>query len=334
MFGKHVIGLTNMEISSSHPLDWWTETVRRIKREFPDRPLFASIIRTEDRTERDWVGATEAFQDAGVDGIELNFSCSHASHARGGGASIGKNPTATRTIAGWVVSGAKVPVIAKLTAATSDIGRIAKAAAKAGVHGITAINSVPGIEGIDFETMAPKPSVDGLSSFTGYSGPAIKPIGLRCVAEVRRAVSIPIMGCGGVWRWQDVVDYMAMGANLVQLCTGPWVQGFDMIQRLKTGLSTFLKKKGFSRVTDLTGIAFSKLVDHGELSRDYKVVARVDVHSCKRCKQCYIACRDGANAAIELLQDETPSVSRDRCIGCSLCYQVCPVPGAISMKKA
>jgi dihydropyrimidine dehydrogenase (NAD+) subunit PreA len=227
-----------------------------------------------------------------------------------------------------------VPVIAKLTAATSDIGRIAKAAAKAGAHGITAINSVPGMEGIDFETMAPKPSVDGLSSFTGYSGPAIKPIGLRCVAEVRRAVSIPIMGCGGVWRWQDVVDYMAMGANLVQLCSGPWVQGFDMIQPLKTGLSTFLKKKGFSRVTDLTGIAFSKLVDHGELSRDYKVVARVDVHSCKRCKQCYIACRDGANAAIELLQDETPSVSRDRCIGCSLCYQVCPVPGAINMKKA
>lgn len=148
MFGRHLIGLTNMEISSPYPLEWWTEAVRRIKAEFPDRPLFASNMRTEDRTERDWVRATEAFQDAGVDGIELNFSCSHAFHTKGGGASIGKDPKATRIIAGWVVSVAKVPVVAKLTSATSDIGRIAKAAAKSGVRGITAINSVPGIEGM------------------------------------------------------------------------------------------------------------------------------------------------------------------------------------------
>ena len=333
MYRGHVIGLTNMEISSPYPLEWWIEGVRSIKREFPDRPLFASIMRTEDRTERDWVLATEAFQDAGVDGIELNFSCSHAFHTKGGGASIGKDPKATRTIAGWVATVAKVPVIAKLTCATSDIGRIAKAAVKGGVHGITAINSVPGIEGIDFETMTPKPIVDGLSSFTGYSGPAIKPIGLRSVAEIRRAVSIPIMGCGGVWRWEDAVDYMAMGATLVQLCTGPWVQGFGMIQDLTTGLTRFLKRKGFSRVMDLTGIAFPKLVDHGDLSREYRVVARVDIHKCKKCKQCFFACFDGANAAVELAQDGTATVLRDRCIGCSLCSQVCPVPGAIVMEK-
>jgi dihydropyrimidine dehydrogenase (NAD+) subunit PreA len=322
-----------MEINSPYPLEWWIEAVRRIKGEFPDRPLFASIMRTDDRTERDWVHATKAFQDVGVDGIELNFSCSHAFHAKGGGASIGKDPKTTRIIAGWVVSAAKVPVVAKLTFATSDIGRIARAAAKAGAQGITAINSVPGIEGIDFETMTPKPTVDGLSSFTGYSGPAIKPIGLRSVAEVCRAVSLPIMGCGGVWRWQDAVDYLAMGSTLVQLCTGPWVQGFDMIRGLTTGLATFLKDKGLSRATDLTGIAFSKLVDHGDLSREYKVVARVDIHTCKKCGKCSVACLDGANAAIELAQDDTPTVLHERCIGCSLCYQVCPVPGAITMER-
>lgn len=107
-----------------------------------------------------------------------------------------------------------------------------------------------------------------------------------------------------------------------------------MIHGLTTGLATFLREKNLTRVADLTGIAFSKLVDHGDLSREYKVVARVDIHKCKKCGKCYIACLDGANAAIELGGDDTPSVLHERCIGCSLCYQVCPEPGTITMEKA
>jgi dihydropyrimidine dehydrogenase (NAD+) subunit PreA len=333
LYEGRVIGFTNMEISSPHTLDWWKETVRKIKEEFPDRPLFASIIRTEDRTERDWIEATEAFQEAGVDGIELNFSCSHAFHKKGGGASIGKDPKVTKLIAGWVMSKARVPVIAKLTMATSDIGKIAKAAVKAGVQGITAINSVPGVEGIDLETMIPRPAVDGCSSFTGLSGPAIRPIGLRAVGEVRRAVSVAIMGCGGIWNWRDAIQYLAMGASTVQVCTAVMFRGFDIIKGLTEGLSGYLVEKKLSGVTDLIGQSFSKYVDHGALSREYRVVAWIDPDKCKKCKLCHFACRDAANDAIILSDEGVASVVPDRCIGCGLCQQVCVQPECIRMKR-
>jgi dihydropyrimidine dehydrogenase (NAD+) subunit PreA len=333
MHHQHVIGFTNMEVSSPHPLQWWVEAVRRIKREFPDRPLFASIMRTEDRTERDWVIAAQAFQKAGVDGLELNFSCSHAFHAKGGGASIGKDPEATRIISGWVVGAARVPAVAKLPVVTSDIGQIASIAVKAGIKGITAINSVPGVEGIDLETMTPCPTVNGLSSFTGYSGPAIKPVGLRCVGEIKRAVSIPLMGCGGIWDWKDAAEYLAMGAALVQLCTGPMFQGFDMVRGLIDGLSRFLERKEYPGVSDLIGLAFPKYVNHGELPRDYRVIAQFDLTKCKKCRQCYFACRDGANEAITIGPDGAPSVQPEQCIGCSLCQQVCRQTGCITMRQ-
>jgi dihydropyrimidine dehydrogenase (NAD+) subunit PreA len=337
-FGRHVydgrvIGFTNMEVSSSHTLDWWTETVRQIKEEFPDRPLFASILRTEDRTERSWIEATESFQKAGIDGIELNFSCSHAFHKRGGGASIGKDPKATKLIAGWVTSRARVPVVAKLTAATSDIGKIAKAAVKAGVRGITAINTVPGVEGVDLQTLTPRPAVDGYSSFNGLSGPAIRPIGLRAVGEIRRAVSVPIMGCGGVSDWQDAIQYLAMGASTVQVCTAVMFRGFDIIKGLTEGLSRYLVEKKLSGVADLIGQSFPKYVDHGTLSREYRVVAWIVPDKCKKCKLCHFACRDAANDAIILSDEGVASVVPDRCIGCGLCQQVCLQPGCIKMKR-
>ena len=92
--------------------------------------------------------ATKMFQEAGVDGFELNFSCSHAFHEKGGGASIGKDPQATAMITGWVKSVATKPIVTKLPSITSYIGDVAKAAINAGADGVTAINSVPGIAGV------------------------------------------------------------------------------------------------------------------------------------------------------------------------------------------
>ncbi|MDR3590984.1 MAG: NAD-dependent dihydropyrimidine dehydrogenase subunit PreA [Negativicutes bacterium] len=328
--GADTIGFTNMEVSSTHTLEWWVETVRKIKREYPENPIFASIMRTSSRTRQDWVTATEAFQDAGADGIELNFSCSHAFHSGGGGASIGKDPDATKTIVEWVMSVARVPVVAKLTVATSYIAQIAQTAIKAGANGITAINSVPGVAGFDLDTFTPSPAVDGFSSFTGYSGPAIKPIGLRCVGEILRVNSVPLMGCGGIWNWRDAAEYMLMGANAVQLCTAPMFQGFDMIDGLTKGLTQFLAGRGLAGPGELVGAGLPSYKEHSLLSKAYSVVAEIDQAKCIKCQACYRACRDSANEAIAW-SDEGPSIVSERCIGCSLCRQVCRQKGCISM---
>lgn len=330
--GANTIGFTNMEVSSTHSLEWWVETVRTIKRQYPANPIFASIMRTSNRTQQDWVMATKAFQDAGVDGIELNFSCSHAFHSNGGGASIGKDPEATKTIVGWVAAVARVPVVAKLTVATSYIAQIAKTAIAAGADGITAINSVPGVAGFDLDTFEPAPSVDGFSSFTGYSGPAIKPIGLRCVGEVLRVNSVPVMGCGGIWNWKDAVDYLLMGANTVQLCTAPMFQGFDMIDGLTKGLTQFLAGRGYTSPRELVGAGLAQYQEHNSLNHDYHIVATIDRGKCKKCQECYRACRDSANEAISWT-GEGPQIAAEKCIGCSLCQQVCRQPGCISMVR-
>ena len=329
--GNKVIGFTNMEVSSTHDLDWWVETVHKIKKEFPDRPIFGSIMRTANRNEDDWIMATKMFQEAGVDGLELNFSCSHAFHAQGGGASIGKDPEATKMIAGWVASVAKVPFVAKLPSITSYIGNVAKAALDAGACGVTAINSVPGIVGLDLDTLDPQPCVDGYSSFTGYSGQAIKPIALRCVAEIQRVVDTPIMGCGGMWNWEDCAEFILMGAAITQLCTAPMFQGFDMAKGLIEGLGKYLASKEMTSVDQLLGLGYKKYIEHGDLSRQYKVVAEIDKDKCKNCHKCFYACRDGTGTAIDIGEDGKPFVS-DRCIGCGLCPLVCPFD-AIKLKR-
>lgn len=325
-----ISGFTNMEVSSAHPLDWWLEVVHKVKREFPDRPILASILWTSSRSAEDWISTARAFTQAGVDGFELNFSCSHAFRSDGGGAAIGKDPEATRMIASWVRSATDLPVFAKLPAMTSYIWEVADAAILGGASGITAINSVPGIAGFDLDTMRPYPAVGGQSSFTGYSGQGIKPIALRCVGELTTRSDVPVFGCGGAWRWEDCVEFLLMGAAAVQLCTAPMFQGFDMIHGLLEGVCGYLEDKGIPRLEELRGRGLQYMVDHGALSREYSIRASVDAARCRGCGICARACRDGAGDAIELRNGKAHVT--ERCIGCGLCPLTCPA-GCITLEQ-
>lgn len=324
-------GFTNMEVSSTHDLYWWAETVNRIKKEYPDRPIFSSIMRASSRKEDDWINAAKILTEAGVDGFELNFSCSHAFHSGGGGASIGKDPNATKTIAGWVRSATRKPVIAKLPSITSYIWEIARAAIDGGADGITAINSVPGIAGFNLDTMEPYPNVGGFSSFTGFSGQAIKPIAMRCVGEILTRIDVPMVGCGGMWNWQDCIEFVLMGCTGLELCTAPMFKGFAMAKELIEGMSEYLAGKGYASLDEIRGVGLKKYLDHGDLSREYRVKARVDSDRCVGCGTCYHACQDGTGNAIEMREDGRAFVS-DRCIGCGLCPLVCPT-GCIDLER-
>ncbi len=329
--GGKMAAFTNMEVSSTHGLDWWAEVVYRIKKEFPDRPIFASIMRANNRKHSDWIDATKAFTQAGVDGFELNFSCSHAFHANGSGASIGKDPEATRTIAGWVRSATDLPIVAKLPSITSYIWDVAKAAMEGGANGITAINSVPGIAGFDLDTMEPYPNVGGFSSFTGYTGQAIKPIALRCIGEILTRVDVPMIGCGGIWDWKDCIEFTLMGSSGLEVCTAPMFKGFAMASDLIEGMSEYLAGKGYHSLDDIRGVGLRKFKDHGDLSRDYHVKASIDHDKCRACGLCYHACQDGTGDAIEAGPDGKMFVT-DRCIGCGLCPHVCPF-GCITLER-
>ncbi len=184
-----------------------------------------------------------------ADMIELNVSCPHVQ--KGCGASIGENPELTAQIVKSVKNTVKIPVIVKLTPNVTDIVEIALSAQKAGGDGLTLINSVgPGMR-IDIETGNPILS----NKFGGLSGPAIKPIALRCVYDVYDAVKIPIIGVGGIADYRDAVEFMYAGAKCVQIGTAIMYKGLEIFNEINHGIKKFMIEKGYVSVEEMVGIA-------------------------------------------------------------------------------
>jgi dihydroorotate dehydrogenase (NAD+) catalytic subunit len=184
-----------------------------------------------------------------VDMIELNVSCPHA--MGGCGAAIGQDPELTLQVVEAVKKAISIPVIAKLTPNVTNLVEIALSAQKGGCDGLTLINSLgPGIK-IDLETARPILS----NRFGGMSGPAIKPIALRCVFEVYDAVDVPIMGVGGIMDHNDVVEFLYAGACAVQIGTAIMYEGPEIFAQINHGLEKFMKEHDFQNVGEMVGMA-------------------------------------------------------------------------------
>ena len=183
----------------------------------------------------------------GAAAIELNVSCPHIEKA---GAEIGCDPKLLTNIVKTVKKNVNVPVIVKLTPNVANISEIAKTVQDAGADAITAINTVKAMA-IDIETGRPILA----NKFGGLSGPAIKPIAIRCVYDVFHSVDIPIIGCGGISCWQDAVEFILAGASAVQIGTAVAFKGIDVFGSIAQGIDEYLKSKGFTNVKDIVGLA-------------------------------------------------------------------------------
>lgn len=184
-----------------------------------------------------------------VDLIELNVSCPHAQ--KGCGASIGEDPHFTAEIVKSVKKAVKIPVLVKLTPNVTDIIEIALSAQKAGCDGLTLINSLgPGMK-IDIETANPILS----NKFGGMSGPAIKPIALRCVYDAYEAVQIPIVGVGGIADYTDAVEFIFAGAKCIQIGTSIMYKGPSIFKEINAGIKKFMLKKDYRSIDEMVGIA-------------------------------------------------------------------------------
>ncbi|HTX60807.1 MAG TPA: dihydroorotate dehydrogenase [Methanobacterium sp.] len=184
-----------------------------------------------------------------VDMVELNVSCPHASG--GCGASIGQDPDFTGEIVKEVKKSIDIPLLVKLTPNVTDLVEIAEASQKAGCDALTLINSVgPGMR-IDLETAQPILH----NKFGGLSGPAIKPIALRCVYEVYEAVDIPLIGVGGIRDYRDVVEFLFAGASCVQIGTAVYYGGINIFRDISVELEKFMVSHGFDGVEGMVGKA-------------------------------------------------------------------------------
>ncbi|MBN2201466.1 dihydroorotate dehydrogenase [bacterium] len=179
-----------------------------------------------------------------VDAIEVNVSCPNVRH---GGLAFGTNPAATAEVTAAVRAATSKPVIVKLTPNVTDITEIARAAEAAGADALSLINTVLGMA-IDIETRRPLIA----RRTAGLSGPAIKPIAIAKVYQVRQAVKLPLIGIGGIMRWQDAVEFLLAGATAVQTGTLHFVEP-DGPVRVVEGIRRYSEEKGVASVTELVG---------------------------------------------------------------------------------
>lgn len=335
---RRVLGFNNIELISDRPLGLNLKEIAQVKRDWPDRAMVVSLM--VPCNEESWKRILPMVEDTGADGIELNFGCPHGMSERGMGAAVGQVPEYIEMVTAWCKQYSQMPVIVKLTPNITDIRYPARAAKRGGADAVSLINTINSIMGVDPNTLTMVPSTGGKGSHGGYCGPAVKPIALNMVAEIARdpeTAGIPISGIGGVSNWRDALDYIALGAGTVQVCTAAMVYGFRIVQEMASGLSNYLDEKGLPNLAAVQGKAVPTVSDWRYLNLNHVSKAVINQDACIQCGRCHVVCEDTSHQAISFMQDAAAGTRRfevkeDECVGCNLCVSICPVPECITMR--
>ncbi|MBC2722786.1 NAD-dependent dihydropyrimidine dehydrogenase subunit PreA [Desulfosporosinus sp.] len=312
------IGLQNIDLVSEHSVETIERNVRILKERFPTKVVIPSIMAF---AKEDWQSLTKRFIAAGADIIECSIWHPHGTEWTL--CTKVEEPVGTEQIASWVKEAAgDVPVIIKLSALDSDIIATAVAVERSGADGVSAINTIKSITGVNLDTLIPYPNIAGLSTYGGLSGPALKPIALRCTAEIAQKVDLDIAASGGITTWKDGAEFLLLGANTLQICTAVLRFGLGIIDEFKQGLEGWMREKGFQNLTEVIGKSLPYLVEHSRLPRGIQVVSTIHKELCNGCGVCLSACRAGGHQAI-IWTDGFPQVEADKCIGCGICRAMC-----------
>lgn len=209
-------------------------------------PVFASVIGQE--TE-DFVKVIDELKDLEFAAIEIPLSCPHTP---GFGTLAGQDtPEKTLEITRTVVRHSKLPVFVKLSSITRNIGEVAHAAEKAGASAITAVNTMG--PGMVINIDAKKP-VMGFK-IGGISGPALKPVAVRCVYDIYESVKIPIIGTGGILTGKDAIEMMMAGAKAVGIGSGVHYRGMDVFRKVCSEMNEWMGKNGYENLDEIVGAA-------------------------------------------------------------------------------
>ncbi len=332
---RRMMGFNNIELITDRDLQLNLDEIAQVKRDWPDRAMVVSLMVPCE--EQSWKAILPRVADTGADGIELNFGCPHGMSERGMGAAVGQVPEYIEMVTAWCKQYSKLPVIVKLTPNITDIRQPARAAKKGGADAVSLINTISSIMGVDPKTLTMSPSTGGHGSHGGYCGPAVKPIALNMVAQIGQdplTAGLPISGIGGVGNWRDALDYIALGAGTVQVCTAAMVYGFKIVQEMSDGLSNYMDEMGFASIDDFRGRALPTVTEWRHLNLNHITKAVINQDSCIQCGRCHIACEDTSHQAITAMKDGKRhfEVKEDECVGCNLCVVVCPVPECITLR--
>ena len=324
--GTSFAGFRNMEQLSENPVDVDFDILHRLKQNYPTKVVVASIM---GQTEEQWIELAKMAEDAGVDAVELNFSCPQMRLA-GMGSDVGQNAELVTFYTAYVKRSVKIPVIAKMTPNITQINEPAMGAYFAGVDAISAINTIKSV------TMSPQSAVSEKQTVSGYSGRAVKPIALRYIYEMAANTimkNVELSGIGGIETWRDALEFIQLGCRNVQVCTAVMEYGYRIIDDLILGMQNYMAERGLDSMESLVGEQLPNFSLPHDLDRETIVYPKIDRERCIGCGRCYTSCMDGGHQAISFDSDSRqPHIVGTKCVGCHLCHLVCPT-GAIGLTK-
>nr|GLL49742.1 dihydropyrimidine dehydrogenase (NADP(+)), chloroplastic-like [Ipomoea trifida] len=265
-----IIGWENIELISDRPLETMLKEFKQLKEEYPDRILIASIM--EEYNKAAWEELIYRVEETGIDAIEINFSCPHGMPERKMGAAVGQDCELLEEVCGWINAIATVPVWAKMTPNVTDITKPARVSLKSGCEGVAAINTIMSVMGINLNTLRPEPCVEGYSTPGGYSSKAVHPIALAKVMNIAQMMKsefgdqgYSLSGIGGVETGGDAAEFILLGADTVQVCTGVMMHGYGLVKKLCSELRDFMKKHNFSSIEEFKGVSLPYFTTHMDL---------------------------------------------------------------------
>jgi dihydroorotate dehydrogenase (NAD+) catalytic subunit len=207
-------------------------------------PIIVSLVGS---SENEFPIMIKRFDNLNILGYEINLSCPHVAKM---GMEVGDDPEMVSRIVKRAKSSTRKPVIIKVGIGSVDIVKIAQVAKDSGADAITAINTIRAMT-INIQTLTPVLS----NKIGGLSGKSIKPIGIRCVYEISKNIEIPVIGCGGIFSWQDAVEFMLAGASAVQLGSVIGYRGIAVFRNIASGIKGYLERRGLKNVTEIIGLA-------------------------------------------------------------------------------
>jgi dihydroorotate dehydrogenase subfamily 1 len=284
-------------------------------------PLIASFYERPDEVES-WKKVAKGMEKAGADMIELNFSSPTMKGV------LEKSPDTGNQIIKALAPQSNVPIGAKISPTLEPLVDIVHGWVQRGLSFVTAHNSPSGIY-VDVESESPF----GAPAVGGYLiGRPFLPISLARVVQIRKSIDIPVFGVGGVFTWDDALQYLLCGCSLVEIGTAVYVKGMGVFKKIQAGIFSWMERKGYSSITDFRGKVLPLIRSTQDLKKEEKApfdmpphtpyVPCIESDKCSLCGSCQNSCFYGV-FALEAGK-KIVTVDADRCWSCGFCVGICP----------
>jgi dihydroorotate dehydrogenase subfamily 1 len=292
-----------------------------------DFVVFANITHAAEDLDG-WALLARKMEEAGAHAIEANMICPNLGMtatrlgqpaAPTGGGSVGQSAQSAAAVTRALKESVRIPVICKLTPNVTNIADIAAACEEAGADGVCMAGGQLSLPPMDiYNPTAVYPLMDG-AAMGSLGGPASRLMGFAMVASTARRVSVPIIGGGGIEKWEHAVQYMMWGATLATICTAIMWRGFEIVPTMIREMERFLESQGYNSYEDLIGLSLPTL----RAARDLEPVVGAPMVDPELCNGCGLCLKPGHCDAIRI-DNGLATVYAENCVACGICVAVCP----------